>query len=85
MGGTVTHIAYALGLLKQLSHLVPYCGYTLIDINHCLDRGLVRRVYISTKQYKHLINNQTVHYFSLPHQGRTNIHKKENWTYALED
>lgn len=84
VGGTITHIAYALSLLNQLSHLVPYYGYTLIYLDHCIDLGLVRRVFFSTEHYKLLINNEVVHHFSLPHHKRTSIHNRENLTYALE-
>lgn len=41
VGGTVLQIAYALKLKNQLSHLVPYCGFTLLDIGYYLDHGLV--------------------------------------------
>lgn len=32
-------IAYTLNLQNQLSHLVQYCGFTLLDIEYCLDHG----------------------------------------------
>lgn len=57
VGGTVTRIAYALGLFSKLSHLTDHCGYTLIDLDHCLDCGLMRGVYFSHAYYKLLIDN----------------------------
>lgn len=32
VGGTVTHIALALGLRNQVPHLTPICGYNLLDL-----------------------------------------------------
>lgn len=32
VGGMVTHIAIALGLRDQVTHLEPFCGYNLINI-----------------------------------------------------
>lgn len=52
VGGTVTRIAYSLGLFRKLSHLTSHYGYTLIDLDHYLDRGLVMRVYFSPTHYK---------------------------------
>lgn len=84
VGGTVPLISYALNLKNQLSHLVPYCGFTLIDIEYCLDHGLVRRVYFRINEYKLLFNNEVVHHFTLPNQKRTSIYNNEKWKYNLE-
>lgn len=65
-GGTVTQRAYALKIQNQLSHLAPYCGFTLLDIEYCLDHGLVRRVYFRINEYKLLINNEVAHHFTFP-------------------
>lgn len=77
VGGTMTHITYALGIIIKLSHLTAYCGYTLIDLNHCLDRGLVRVVFFSPFHYRLLKDNEIMHYFGLPHPTRTNIITKK--------
>lgn len=42
VGGTVTQITYTLKIQNQLSHLVQYCGFTLLDIGYCLDHGMVQ-------------------------------------------
>ena len=84
VGGTVTQIASALGHTSKLSHLTSYCGYTTMDIDFYLDRGLMRRVYFNPNQYRLLIDNETVHYFTLPDPMMTNVHNPANWTYALE-
>lgn len=78
VGRTFTHIAYALGLLNQLSHLVPYCNFTLIDTDHCLDHDLVWRAYFKINEYKIIINNEVIHHFTLPNLERTSIHNMEN-------
>jgi hypothetical protein len=66
IGSTVTHIASALGLDRRLSHLTSYCSYTLMDIDFCLDHGLVRRSSFQPDQYRLLIEGETIHYFTLP-------------------
>lgn len=43
VGSMVTHIAIALGLRNQVAHLEPFCGCNLINIEHCLNRGLVMK------------------------------------------
>ena len=43
VGGTVSHIASALGLDRKLVHMTSFCGYTLMDATFCLDNGLMRR------------------------------------------
>lgn len=77
VGGTVTHIAYALGLFSKLSYLFTHYGYTLINLDDFLDCGLMRGVYFSPAHYKLLIDNETIYYFGLPYPTRTNIHNKE--------
>lgn len=84
VGGTVTHIASALGLDRKLVHLTSYCVYTLMDVTFCLDCGLMRRDSFNRNQYKLLINHETIHYFTLPDPTKTNVRDKANWTYALE-
>lgn len=42
VGVTVTHIALALGLRNQVARLTPIYGYNLLDLDHCINRGLVR-------------------------------------------
>lgn len=61
VGRTVIQIVYALKLQNQLSHLVPYCRFILLDIGYCLDHGLVWRVYFMINEYKLLINNDVIH------------------------
>lgn len=41
--GMVTHIAIALGLRNKVAHLEPFYSYNLINIERCLNRGLVRQ------------------------------------------
>lgn len=84
MGGIVTHIAFSLGLDRKLVHLNYYCGYTLMDVTFCLDRGLMRINSFNPNQHKLLINHETVNYFTLPYPTKTNVHDIANWTYALE-
>jgi hypothetical protein len=66
VGSMVTHIASALGLDRRLFHLTSYCSYTLMDIDFCLDRGLMRRSSFHLGQYRLLIEGETIHYFTLP-------------------
>lgn len=84
VGGTVSHIASAIGLDRKLVHLTSFCGYTLMDATFYLDCGLMRRDSFNPNQYKLLINHKTIHYFTLPDPTKTNVHDKANWTYALE-
>ncbi|KAI5396302.1 hypothetical protein KIW84_062494 [Lathyrus oleraceus] len=66
VGSTVTHIDSTLELNRRLSHLTSYCSYTLMDIDFCLDRGLMRRSSFQPDQYRLLIEGETIHYFTLP-------------------
>ena len=84
VGGTVTQIASALGLTSKLLHLTSYCGYTMMDIDFFLDHGLIRRVSFNPNQFRLLIDNETIHYFTLPDPMMTSVHDPANWTYALE-
>lgn len=84
VGGTVTHIAHALGLTTKIYHLTAYCSHTLIDLNHCLERNLIRRLFFSPDNYKLLIDDETIHYFGLSNPTRTSVDNKENWSYPLE-
>lgn len=77
----VTHIAIALGLRNRVTHLEPFCGYNLINIEHCLNRGLVRQEGLDT--YKILVLYELVHEFTIPNSERTNIHNRNNWWYLL--
>ncbi|KAI5425497.1 hypothetical protein KIW84_031340 [Lathyrus oleraceus] len=43
VGGIITHIAIALGLSRKILHLRTHYGYTTMDIDFCLTRGLMRR------------------------------------------
>lgn len=70
VGEIVTHITYTLSLISKLSHLISCSGCTLIDLNHCLDCGLVRRVFFSLVHYKLMIDNETIHYFGLPQASK---------------
>ncbi|KAI5441730.1 hypothetical protein KIW84_010975 [Lathyrus oleraceus] len=54
VGSMVTHIASSLGLDRRLFHLTSYCSYTLMDIDFCLDRGLMRRSSFQLDQYRAL-------------------------------
>ena len=83
-GGNVTLIASALGLDSQLLRLTPYCGSTRIDIDFCLDHGLMRRASFHPYQYRLLIDDQTVYYFTLPDPQMTCVSNWENWNYTLE-
>lgn len=49
VGGIVTQISTALGLSRKLLNLRTFCGYTTMDINFCLDRGLMRRAYFNPR------------------------------------
>lgn len=69
MGGTVTHISIALGLRNQVAHLTPWCGYGLLVIDHCLNRGLVRREGLD--KYKIVILGDIVHQSTLPNPEKT--------------
>lgn len=84
VGRTVTHIAHALGLKTKISHLTTYCSHTLIDLNHFLERGLIRRIFFSPDNYKLLTDDEIIHYFGLSHPTRTSVHNKENWSYPLK-
>ena len=84
VGGMVTQITYALGLTSKLLHLTSYCGYTVMDIDFFLYRGLIRRVSFNPNQFRLLIDNETIHYFTLPDPMMTSVHDPANWTYALE-
>lgn len=81
VGGTVTHIVIALGLRNRVAHLEPLCGYNLIDIEHCLNRGLVKQERSDT--FKILVLYEPVHQFTIPNPERTNIHNRDNWRYLL--
>lgn len=59
VGGTVTHTAHALGLTIKISHMTTYCSHTLINLNHCLERGLIRRIFFSPDNYRLLIDDET--------------------------
>ena len=84
VGGTVTQIASALGLDSKLLHLTSFCGYTLMDIDFCLDRGLMRRGSFNPNMFRLLIDNETIHYFTLPDPQMTCVYNHANWAYALE-
>lgn len=76
VGGMVTHISIALGIRSRVAHLEPLCGYNLINIEHDLNRGLVRQERPNT--YKILVLRSPVHQFTIPNPERTNIHNRDN-------
>lgn len=83
VGRTVTHIALAFGLYNQVAHLTPICRYNLLDLDHCLNRGLVIRE--GPNKFKILILSEFVHHFTIPNSERTSIHNSESWQYHLEN
>ena len=82
--GNVTQIASALGLVRKLYHLTSYCGSSFMEIDFCLDHGLIRRVSFHPHQYRLLINEEIVHYFTLPDPPMTCVYNPANWAYSLE-
>lgn len=84
VGGIITQIATALGLSHKLFHLRTFYGYTTMDIDFCLDRGLMRRSSFNPRQFRLLIDSETTHYFTLPDPMMTNVHDPANWSCALE-
>ena len=75
--GMVSHISIALGLHNRVAHLEPLCGYNLINIEHCLNRGLVRQEGPNT--YKILVLREPVHQFTIPNPESNNVHNREKW------
>ncbi|KAI5443202.1 hypothetical protein KIW84_012023 [Lathyrus oleraceus] len=84
VGGIITQIAVTLGLSRKLLHLRTYCGYTTMDIDFCLTRGLMRRAFFHPCQFRLLVDNEAIHYFTLPDPMMTSVHDPANWSYALE-
>ena len=84
VGRIITQIAVALGLSRKLSHLRIYCGYTTMDIDFCLTRGLMRRAFFHPCQFRLLVDNEVIQYFTLPDPMMTSVHDPANWSYALE-
>lgn len=80
----MTQIASALGLDSRLLQLTPYCGSTLIDLDFFIDRGLIRRASFHPYQYRLLINEQVVYYFTLPDPQMTRVSNPTNWNYSVE-
>lgn len=78
----MTHIAIALGLRNRITHLTPWCGYDLINIDHCLNSILVRHE--GSCEYNIVILSNMVHPFTLLNPDRTSIHDRDNWHYPLE-
>lgn len=85
VGGVVAQIAHTIKLQNKLTHLIPYCGFSLLDLNHYLEKGMVRQAYFKVNEYKLLINHEVVRHFFLPNPEGTNIRDRKNWTYALEE
>lgn len=79
--GMVAHIAINLGLRNRVARLEPLCGYNLINIEHYLNRGLVRQEGPDT--YKILVLYEPIYQFTIPNPERTNIHNCDNWRYLL--
>lgn len=75
VGGTVTHIALTLGLYNQVAYLAHIYGYNLLDLDHCLNRGLVRRE--GPNEFKILILNDVVQHFVLPNE-KTSVYNHES-------
>ena len=44
----------------------------------------MRRASFHDGQYKLLIDNETIHFFTLPDPMMTSVHDQANWSYALE-
>ncbi|KAI5417479.1 hypothetical protein KIW84_042185 [Lathyrus oleraceus] len=84
VGGIITQIVIALGLSRKLLHLTTFCGYTILDIDFCLTRGLIRRSPFNPRQFRLLIDSEAIHYFTLPDPMMTSVHDPANWSYALE-
>ena len=84
VGGIITQIAVALGLSRKLLQLLTYCGYTTMDIDFCLTRGLMRRASFHPCQFRLLVDSEAIHYFTLPDPMMTSVHDPANWSYALE-
>lgn len=83
VSGIVTYITLALGLRNQVAHLTPMCRQNLLNIDQCLNRGLVRRN--GPNEFKIVIISEDVHQFTLPNTEKTSVHNRENWCYLLED
>lgn len=81
VGGMVTHIAIALGLHNRVTHLEPLYGYNLINIEHFLNRGLVREEGPDT--YKIPVLHDPIHQFIVPNPKRNNVYNHDNWQYLL--
>lgn len=84
VGELVTYIAYALNLQNKVTHIVPYCGYTLLDLDYCHGKGMVWQAYFKVNECKLLIDSEVIHHFFLPFHERVDIRDRDNWTYALE-
>ena len=83
-GGNVTQIASALGLDSMIAQLTPYCGYTFLDLDFCMDRGFMRRASFHPYRYRLLINDQTVYTFTMPDPQMTCVSNSANWNYSVE-
>ncbi|KAI5409659.1 hypothetical protein KIW84_055195 [Lathyrus oleraceus] len=79
-----TPMGYFLGLSRKLLHLRTYCGYTTMDIDFCLTRGLMRKASFHPSQFQLLVDSEAIHYFTLPDPMMTSMHDPANWSYALE-
>ena len=55
-----------------------------MDIDFCLDRGLMRIYSFHPDQYRLLIEGETIHYFTLPDPQVTCVYNQANWAYAIE-
>lgn len=82
VGEIATSITFVVGLQNQVAHLVPVRSHNLIDINHFLNKALIR--VRGPNEYQLLINNDIVHHFTLPNHELTRIHNCENWLYPWE-
>lgn len=80
VGGRVIQIAINLGLRNRVAHLEPFCGYNLINIEHGINKGLVRQEGPDT--YNILVLRDPVHQFTIQTQkGLTYIIVKTGDTF----
>lgn len=83
-GGNVTKIASALGLDSSLLQLTPHCGSILINLDFCMDRGLMRHASFHPYPYRLLIDDQAFYYFTLPDPLMTCVSNPTNWKYSVD-
>lgn len=82
VGEIATSVAIDVELLNQVTHLTHMQEFTLIDINHYINRQLMRAR--TPNEFNLLIHNKVIHCFFLPNREQTGTHNYENWIYRLE-